>query len=361
MDARVVRAMELLKEAGRLDLLADPAAPRGRPIRRAASGVAATVAACSPPRERRQVSGAGRGRSGRLAPVSQGRVAAGVKGQPRPLGARRPRGATSGGARGGAGSLVGIRQREQRGQPRVGRAHVGSGLVGEKALEGSGAGEQSERRGAGTRRPAGLAAAAESEGEGQGGFGVGTGSGGGDQMAWGRDQVIDTVDEGFLGQTEGENGGGLDPGGEISHILEWSDDSSQGGAVDEVQDGGGEGLKFRVRPPVRTYGVFGGGEVAGVAGGKAGGPGFRRRSQGVAGGCRSDIDMEFFQGAQCRSDEEDPGELLAGSEPWEEEEVLAGPSAASWTGCRRDGKAVRAKEVITQSTSGQGSAPPGDG
>ncbi|KAJ1175967.1 hypothetical protein NDU88_001252 [Pleurodeles waltl] len=59
MDARVVRAMELLKEAGRLDLLAAPAAPRDRPVRRAASGVAAAVAACSPPRERKQVSGAG--------------------------------------------------------------------------------------------------------------------------------------------------------------------------------------------------------------------------------------------------------------------------------------------------------------
>ncbi|KAJ1107451.1 hypothetical protein NDU88_004841 [Pleurodeles waltl] len=52
MDQRVIRAIELLKEAGRLNLIAAPAAPRVRPVRRAASGVAAVVAACSPPRGR---------------------------------------------------------------------------------------------------------------------------------------------------------------------------------------------------------------------------------------------------------------------------------------------------------------------
>ncbi|KAJ1172221.1 hypothetical protein NDU88_004069 [Pleurodeles waltl] len=64
------------------------------------------------------------------------------------------------------------------------------------------------------------------------------------------------------------------------------------------------------------------------------------------------------EGGQCRSEDGDPGELLAGSEPWEEEEVMAGPSTASWTGYRRGGKAVRAKEVVTQSTTGPGFAPP---
>ncbi|KAJ1150873.1 hypothetical protein NDU88_003660 [Pleurodeles waltl] len=54
MDQRVFRAMELLKEAGRLDLIAAPAPPRERPVRRAASGVAAAVAACSPPRGSQQ-------------------------------------------------------------------------------------------------------------------------------------------------------------------------------------------------------------------------------------------------------------------------------------------------------------------
>ncbi|KAJ1098877.1 hypothetical protein NDU88_003984 [Pleurodeles waltl] len=166
-------------------------------------------------------------------------------------------------------------------------------------------------------------------------------------------------EEGCLEQIEGVGGDGLEPVREISHILEWSDDSSQGGGEDRVQEGEGEGLTFRVLPPVRTHGVFGGGEVAGADGDQEVVTGCRSRSQGGAVSSRSDIDMDFFQGAQCRSEDGDPGELLAGSEPWEEEEVLAGPSAASWTGCRRDGKAVRATEVITQSTSGKGFAPPG--
>ncbi|KAJ1210663.1 hypothetical protein NDU88_006025 [Pleurodeles waltl] len=50
MNQRVIHVMELLREAGRLDLVAAPAARRERPVRRAASGVAAAVAACSPPR-----------------------------------------------------------------------------------------------------------------------------------------------------------------------------------------------------------------------------------------------------------------------------------------------------------------------
>ncbi|KAJ1137074.1 hypothetical protein NDU88_003487 [Pleurodeles waltl] len=89
MDQRVIRAMELLREAGRLDLIAAPAAPRACPARRAASGVAA--AECSPPRGRQQVSGVGKGRSGRLALAGRGRTAGGSRRQPRPFGARRLR------------------------------------------------------------------------------------------------------------------------------------------------------------------------------------------------------------------------------------------------------------------------------
>ncbi|KAJ1190868.1 hypothetical protein NDU88_000187 [Pleurodeles waltl] len=50
MDSRVLQAMKLLKETGRLDLLVKNAARRDRPVRRAASVMAAAVAACSPPR-----------------------------------------------------------------------------------------------------------------------------------------------------------------------------------------------------------------------------------------------------------------------------------------------------------------------
>ncbi|KAJ1189617.1 hypothetical protein NDU88_006361 [Pleurodeles waltl] len=52
MDPRVRQALRLLEEAGRLDLLAEDGARRERPARQAASGVAAAVAACSPPRGR---------------------------------------------------------------------------------------------------------------------------------------------------------------------------------------------------------------------------------------------------------------------------------------------------------------------
>ncbi|KAJ1180548.1 hypothetical protein NDU88_005769 [Pleurodeles waltl] len=113
MDQRVLRATELLKEAGRLDLLTAPAARRERPVRRAAGGVAAAVAACSPPRgsQKRpapQVSRAGGRRGGRLASTSEGRVGQGVGGGPRPLGARRPHGdgVPSGSEDGDSGELL---------------------------------------------------------------------------------------------------------------------------------------------------------------------------------------------------------------------------------------------------------------
>ncbi|KAJ1187273.1 hypothetical protein NDU88_004051 [Pleurodeles waltl] len=71
MDGRVVETLRLLRKAGRLDLLAD-GGERGACLpRKVANGVAAAVAACSPPHGRRggplvQVrrSGLGRGRGG---------------------------------------------------------------------------------------------------------------------------------------------------------------------------------------------------------------------------------------------------------------------------------------------------------
>ncbi|KAJ1175410.1 hypothetical protein NDU88_000698 [Pleurodeles waltl] len=49
-DAKVLEALALLRQAGRLDLLKDGALAPARPARRASAGVAAAVAACSPPR-----------------------------------------------------------------------------------------------------------------------------------------------------------------------------------------------------------------------------------------------------------------------------------------------------------------------
>ncbi|KAJ1137801.1 hypothetical protein NDU88_004197 [Pleurodeles waltl] len=48
VDAKVLEAVALLKQAGRMDLLKEEALVPGRPARRASAGVAAAVAACSP-------------------------------------------------------------------------------------------------------------------------------------------------------------------------------------------------------------------------------------------------------------------------------------------------------------------------
>ncbi|KAJ1140871.1 hypothetical protein NDU88_007209 [Pleurodeles waltl] len=66
MDRRVLQAMQLLQEAGCLDLLAAGVGRQARPARQAADGVAPAIAACSPPRGKRgrllgQVSGVGLG------------------------------------------------------------------------------------------------------------------------------------------------------------------------------------------------------------------------------------------------------------------------------------------------------------
>ncbi|KAJ1143140.1 hypothetical protein NDU88_009451 [Pleurodeles waltl] len=49
-DTKVLEAVALLRQAGRLDLLKEGALAPTRPARRASAGVAAAVAACSPPR-----------------------------------------------------------------------------------------------------------------------------------------------------------------------------------------------------------------------------------------------------------------------------------------------------------------------
>ncbi|KAJ1202202.1 hypothetical protein NDU88_006003 [Pleurodeles waltl] len=50
VEAKVQHALRLLEEAGHLDLVRPGAATAARPTRKAASGVAAAVMACSPPR-----------------------------------------------------------------------------------------------------------------------------------------------------------------------------------------------------------------------------------------------------------------------------------------------------------------------
>ncbi|KAJ1124668.1 hypothetical protein NDU88_003117 [Pleurodeles waltl] len=102
--------MRLLHEAGHLDLLADGGACRERPSRQVAIGVAAAVAACSPPRKsggRRALQvrsvGAGKGRAGRAGEPSR-RGVAGLTRRTGPLG-WSPWGGAEGGAVGGIGTV----------------------------------------------------------------------------------------------------------------------------------------------------------------------------------------------------------------------------------------------------------------
>ncbi|KAJ1214000.1 hypothetical protein NDU88_001628 [Pleurodeles waltl] len=134
------------------------------------------------------------------------------------------------------------------------------------------------------------------------------------------------------------------------------------GAVQELAHAGNSARAIRkgtgrVRPPIRTYGVFARGESVSEGLVEVKGSGVERRATRVGDSHVSDADMRFLQGGQCGS-EGDPGELLTGLEPWEEEEVTAGPSTASCTGYRRGGEAVRAKELVTQYATGTGFAPP---
>ncbi|KAJ1163293.1 hypothetical protein NDU88_003753 [Pleurodeles waltl] len=309
MDKRVIRALELLKEAGRLDLIAAPAAPRERPVRRAASGVAAAVAACSPLREPTQVSRAGRGRNGRLALSHKGRVTVSLRTQLRPLGAWRLRGSVSGGVGGGAGTSSAFRPRRQQGQPVVmAGAQAGGGQDDVHTGDAGGAGRQVSKKVSKGNGHASLPVAGVTDGERLGGSPGGMMGGGGEQQPWGQGQSTTSGEEGLVGQLEGLGGGERETVMELSHILEWSDESDQGGG--EVRD-------------------------------------LEVKEDGLV-----------FKGGQCGSEDGDPGEPLAGSEPWEEEEVTAGPSTASWTGYHCGGKAVRAKEVVKQYTTGPGFAPP---
>ncbi|KAJ1097491.1 hypothetical protein NDU88_002609 [Pleurodeles waltl] len=65
-EAKVQEALALLKQASRMDLIREEALAPRRPSRRASAGVAAAVAACSPPRAASgvQVGGVSRGAAG---------------------------------------------------------------------------------------------------------------------------------------------------------------------------------------------------------------------------------------------------------------------------------------------------------
>ncbi|KAJ1104265.1 hypothetical protein NDU88_001677 [Pleurodeles waltl] len=148
-------------------------------------------------------------------------------------------------------------------------------------------------------------------------------------------------------------------GRERSHILEWSDEAEQ-----EVEE---DGITLRVRAPSRTYGgvrksdggqwgrgagssdsdeVGGGEEAGGSLGGRVTGEGLMLNDT-----------LGFLQGEQSGSEDGDPGGLVTGSAPWEEEKV--GPCAAGWMEPWRVGGTVRAKAIAQRRQTGLGVAPTG--
>ncbi|KAJ1127319.1 hypothetical protein NDU88_005722 [Pleurodeles waltl] len=152
-EAKVQQALRLLEEAGRLDLRRSEAAEAARPVRRAASGVAAAVLACSPP-------------CCESAPKKE--VSARLKGKAQALGGReRGRGRGK-----GVGKFRQLRQAPikklevwlRRGRPRYEGQKGFSGRQGEELessgddspIESTSAGSGRERRGAGSRLSEGL-------------------------------------------------------------------------------------------------------------------------------------------------------------------------------------------------------------
>ncbi|KAJ1201988.1 hypothetical protein NDU88_005792 [Pleurodeles waltl] len=256
MDRRVIQAMQLLREAGRLDLLAEPAARRDRPVRRAASEVVAAVAACSPPRGNRrrlapQVRRAGGGR-GRCvsATAPTGRVVGGSLRRPRPLGVRQPPSTIKAGDGGGLGAPsapMAERARGRRSSPSGARPPNGgvSMEAGPAAREPAGfrpAGGVSHKK-AGKNLPImggsseeGMTREEGGMGRAHGEFKVGVGDiegfqknvEGGWEAKGGQGVRFQGMEWGYTVEGTGMSS---PRGKDLSHILEWSDEAEQDGVM----------------------------------------------------------------------------------------------------------------------------------
>ncbi|KAJ1177528.1 hypothetical protein NDU88_002783 [Pleurodeles waltl] len=389
MDPRVRQAMQLLKEAGRLDLLVEVGARHERPAHQAASGVAAAVAACSPPRgsggrRATQVRGLGfgKGQAGKASAPARRVVSARVQ-RPGPLGARPPASVTKGRAGGVIGSdppavfrAGGMASREPR---PLGARQAQGGLpkrAGEAKKAGLGAllnrntprmpggaspvyGARSEQVGAEVSRQMGRQGGWEAGGSVQGGRkmekgielgGMGVGGGG--------------LQGGQGGEKEGVRWGQKQDSG-WGFQWEWSDEEGQEVEEEEGQEVEEDGITLKVRPPLRTYGGVRSGEKGQVLSRSSSSDsvelqrgGVRRGKQRGAGlddGFLLTDTLDILQGEKSGSEKGDPGEPWAGSEPWEEEK--AGPSAAGWIDSQRGGSAVRAKALVQRSQPGLGVAP----
>ncbi|KAJ1139759.1 hypothetical protein NDU88_006126 [Pleurodeles waltl] len=255
MDRRVAQAIQLLQEAGRLDLLAAGADRRSRPARQAANGVTAAVAACSPTRGRcggaaKQVTRLdfGRGRGGCAAATV--RSEAGVRVQrPRPLGARQPLNQAARRAASGAGAAP----RGTEGAASSGDASNEAGPAPATRRDHATAKSTGGTRTPLPRRTGAKGTSRDGQGEGRGGTLES------DVMGlageWEALTFQDQEEKGGLiaGSSQGREAGNLgdsssaESGGDrdMGHIFDWSEEEAPG-----LED---DGITLKVHPPMRTY------------------------------------------------------------------------------------------------------------
>ncbi|KAJ1194527.1 hypothetical protein NDU88_003815 [Pleurodeles waltl] len=146
---------------------------------------------------------------------------------------------------------------------------------------------------------------------------------------------------------------------------EWSDEEGQEVEDEEGQEVEEDGITLKVRPPLRTYGGVRSAEKGQVPSRSSSSDSVEFQSGGVRRGKQGGVGLDdgflltdtldILQGQKSGSEDGDPGEPWAGSEPWDEEK--AGPSAADWIDSRRGGSAVRAKALPQRRQPGLGVAP----
>ncbi|KAJ1125543.1 hypothetical protein NDU88_003971 [Pleurodeles waltl] len=362
MDSKVLEALELLQQAGRMDLVKEEALAPGRPARRASAGVAA---ACSPPLPAggAQVRGVAQGvvRRAGMGAAGAGKESAGRRGldpgSPRvSLGVGRPqelRSSWNSALRNYAGARGAARQPGQK-------------KVLTEALSGRSAGRGKGPR-AGPRR-AGV-------GDPSGRKGKGNEEGGSRSL---RPAVFFVTSGGAEAPREGGGEGpqkesaGLgdqgDPRVPVSKkwptILIWSSSDEEGVPSEgegEWSEGEGPSAGRTLGAPKRVYGSFKVGTKLGDEESSVEGDVLDREGVMVARGQRGVLSYPGTPDLVCQGPldfgEEDPGEQEAARTPWDE--VKAGSGAASWmasTGWR--GRRREAADASSERCGGVGYAPP---
>ncbi|KAJ1166535.1 hypothetical protein NDU88_006935 [Pleurodeles waltl] len=294
MEKKVQQALALLREAGRLDLLAQKALAPGRPVHRASAGVAAAVAACSPPR------------------AAHGKKVGAVRG-------RGLREAGPGAGRAGRGRVVGGGTRGE-----APRASL-EACVGRRARGSFGEARHSpavRRYGA---RPGATPRIGENVGKEQPGyFGdrrVGTGS------MWSSEEDVGVRSGESEAESAGEGPSTVLRAGAPERVI-----GPLGGSRPKEEEDGSES---------EEEGVLG--ECLGE----------RQVLEGVGAPGTPDL----FEHGPLDFEEEDPGEQGAALAPWDEEKASP-RAASRMTSTERRGRRRRAADASARLCGGVGNAPP---